>query len=108
MPLYQFVCLKCKNNYESLTGFDSSGKYKDISCPSCNSKRKSQQVTSANVKFANPKDTSKFDNFGYRAGYNLEQAQNLRREAEKASHVGETPYNSIDDVSSGNYFGEVK
>jgi putative FmdB family regulatory protein len=108
MPVYSFVCLKCKNDYETLTSFDSSGKYSDVVCPTCQSKRKKQQVTSANLKFTNPKDTSKFDNFGYRAGYNLEQAQNLRREAESASHMGSMPYSGIDDISSGENFGEVK
>jgi putative FmdB family regulatory protein len=108
MPLYNFLCLKCNSQYETLTSFDVSGKYADVVCPTCNSKRKKQQVTSANLKFTNPKDTSKFDNFGYRAGYNLEQAQNLRREAESASHMGSMPYNSIDDINSGVNFGEVK
>ena len=108
MPLYQFGCLKCKKSYETLTDFDSTGKYNDVNCPSCNSKKKKQQVTFANIKFTNPKDTSKFDNFGYRAGYNLEQAQNLRRKAEEASHMGTVPYNGIDDIQNGEFFGEVE
>ncbi len=108
MPTYVFSCLKCKHSYETLTAFDPSGKYADVTCPECKSKRKVQGVTAANIKFTNPKDTSKFDNFDYRAGYNLEQAQNLRREAEKASHVGSKPYNNIDDISSGENFGEVE
>lgn len=62
----------------------------------------------SNIKFTNPKDTSKFDNFGYRAGYNLEQAQDLRRKAEEASHMGNSPYKNIDDIQSGNFFGEVE
>ncbi len=108
MPSYVFTCLKCKNGYETLTSFDPKGKYDDVSCPHCNSKRKRQEVTAANIKFTNPKDTSKFDNFSYRAGYNMEQAQNLRRDAEKASHMGKTPYSGIDDITSGENFGEVE
>lgn len=108
LPSYVFLCSKCENQYESLTNFDSTGKYKEVSCPSCKSKKKKQQVTFANIKFTNPKDTSKFDNFGYRAGYNLEQAQDLRRKAEEASHMGNAPYNSIDDIQSGEFFGEVE
>lgn len=108
MPTYQFQCLKCKIQYEELTNYDSSGKYRDVKCPACKSKRKTQQVTCAGIKFTNPKDTSKFDNFGYRAGYNLEKAQELRRDAEQASHVGSTPYNQLDDISGGEFFGEVE
>ena len=109
MPTYSFGCLKCKKEYDTLTNFDSSGKYKDVVCPSCGSKKKKQQMTFiSNIHFTNPTDTSKFDNFGYRAGYNLEQAQNLRRKAEEASNVGTKPYNQIDDVHSGNFFGEVE
>lgn len=108
MPVYVFTCTNCNHYYESLESFDPTGKYKQVSCPQCKSKRKKLGVTAAAIKFTNPKDTSKFDNFDYRAGYNLEQAQNLRREAEKESHVGSSPYNSIDDISGGEHFGEVE
>jgi putative FmdB family regulatory protein len=108
MPSYEFLCKKCNKDYEELTNFDSSGKYKGVKCPACGSKNKIQKMTCAGIKFTNPRDTSKFDNFGYRAGYNLEQAQELRRNAEAASHVGARPYSGIDDVSSGKNFGEVE
>jgi len=108
MPSYVFTCLNCKKVYEDLQPFDPTGKYKDVRCPSCKSKKKKQGVTSANLKFTNPTDTSKFDNFEYRAGYNLEKAQNERRAAEQASHVGSEPYMGLDDISSGNHFGEVE
>lgn len=108
MPTYQFQCLKCKKQYEDLTSFDPTGKYKEVKCPSCKSSRKKQQMTCAEISFTNPKDTSKFDNFGYRAGYNMEQAKELRRKAESSSHVGATPYKDVDDISSGNFFGEVE
>jgi hypothetical protein len=48
------------------------------------------------------------DNFEYRAGYNMDKAQGERRHAEAASHMGQTPYNSIDDITSGKNFGEVQ
>lgn len=108
MPTYEFTCLKCKKTYTELLSFDSSGKYAGVSCPHCKSKRKKQGVTSAALKFTNPKDTSKFDNFSYRAGYNLEKAQDERRAAEAASHMGTEPYLAHDDISSGDYFGEVE
>ena len=108
MPTYNFACKNCDKNYEALASFDPKGRYASVSCPHCNSKKKKKLINDANIKFAQPKDTSKFDNFNYRAGYNLEQAQDLRRKAESTSHMGTTPYNPIDDISSGNHFGEVK
>ena len=108
MPTYEFLCKKCKKTYDEFTTFDSTGKYADVRCPHCKSKSKKQNITAAACKFANPQDTSKFDNFSYRAGYNLDKAQNERRAAEAASHMGEQPYMNHDDISSGEYFGEVE
>lgn len=108
MPTYNFECKNCNKIYESLACFDETGKYASVSCPSCNSKKKKKLLNDANIKFAQPKDTSKFDNFNYRAGYNLEQAQNLRRDAQSASHMGTDPYMPIDDITNGRHFGEVK
>lgn len=108
MPTYEFLCGKCNKTYSSLESFDPTGKYKDVRCTHCDSKKKKMKPTAANIKFGNPKDTSKFDNFSYRAGYNLEMAQNERRAAEDQSHMGSAPYNSIDDVSGGDFFGEVE
>ena len=108
LPTYEFCCKKCNHVYESIAKFDETGKYQDVTCPSCNSKSKKKLINSANIKFAQPKDTSKFDNFSYRAGYNLEQATDLRRKAEEASHMGTDPYMPIDDITKGKYFGEVQ
>ena len=108
MPTYNFECKNCNKIYETLASFDATGKYAGVSCPHCNSKKKKKLLNDANIKFAQPKDTSKFDNFNYRAGYNLEQAQNLRRDAQTASHMGTDPYMPIDDINKGRHFGEVK
>lgn len=108
MPNYEFVCGSCKKTYSSLEPFDPTGKYKDVRCTHCNSKKKKMKPTAGNIKFTNPQDTSKFDNFSYRAGYNLEKAQNERRAAEDQSHMGSAPYNGIDDISGGDFFGEVE
>jgi len=110
VPTYNFVCKKCKKDYSDLQPFDPKGKYPDVRCPHCNSKQKKMLPTSANLKFSNPQDTSRWDNFSYRAGYNLESAQNLRRDAAEVSHMGADPYNAagIDDISRGDLFGEVK
>ncbi len=65
--------------------------------------------TAAQIKFSTPQDTSKWDNFSYRAGYNLDSAQDLRKQAEVASHMGREPYaDGIDDVNRGDLFGKVK
>lgn len=62
------------------------------------------------IIFRDPRGTSKFEDFSYRAGYFMEKAQNERREAESQSHMGGTSqiYNNIDDISSGDLFGEVE
>jgi DNA-directed RNA polymerase subunit RPC12/RpoP len=110
VPTYTFYCKACFKEYSDLQPFDPTGKYKKVKCPNCNSKKKSQTPTVPKIKFTNPKDTSKFDNFSYRAGYNLEKAQDLRRAAESESHMGSDPYHAagVDDISSGNHFGEVE
>lgn len=58
-----------------------------------------------NLVFTNPKDTSKWDNFGYRAGFNMEKAKKERRDAEAFSK-GEGPYQQIDDTNLKGVFGE--
>ncbi len=94
MPTYRFSCLKCDESYEELTNYDDTGKYKLVKCPKCKS-RKKERVFDYNVAvtFGNPKESSKWDNFGYRAGHNMEKAKSERREAEKYSHMGANPYN---------------
>ena len=111
MPTYVFECLnkKCKCIYEDLVSYDPKGKYLGLKCPYCKSCRKRQLPTGCgSVIFTNPRGTSKADNFSYVAGYNMEQAKGERRKAEQDSHMGATPYSSIDDISGGKYFGEVK
>ena len=109
MPTYKFLCKGCEKEYTDLLPFDPKGKYKNAACPHCNSKKKKMMPTMAQVKFTNPQDTSKFDNFSYRAGYNLEAAQDLRSAAAAESHMGTDPYkDGIDDINRGDLFGEVQ
>ena len=42
-----------------------------------------------------PKESDKWENFSYRAGYLKEQAQGERRAAEGKSHMGPNPYPSM-------------
>lgn len=94
MALYQFECKKCKSEYDAFAPYDETGKYKGVSCPNCKSKSK--------VKLINvPKPLgtrSRMNNFGYRAGKNMEKAKGERRTAEALSHMGSTPYHAIDDT----------
>jgi DNA-directed RNA polymerase subunit RPC12/RpoP len=109
MPTYVFQCGKCKKNFTDICSFDPTGKYKGTTCTHCNSKKKKMMPTAAQIKFSTPQDTSKWDNFSYRAGYNLDSAQDLRKQAEAASHMGREPYaDGIDDVNRGDLFGKVK
>ena len=95
MPIYQFECLKCSARYEELTSYDESDKYKDVKCPQCKSKKKKRTFDyNVSLTFGNPKESSKWDNFSYRAGHNMEKAKTERREAEGKSHMGKNPYNS--------------
>lgn len=108
MPFYEFECNKCNEKYEELCSYDKTEKYKGVKCPKCGSENKNKLISVVVVTFANPTNTSKFDSFGYRAGYNMEKAKNERRNAEKASADGIHPYSKIDDISSGKNFNKVK
>ena len=95
MQMYTFECLKCEHRYEELCCVNDDGKYKGVKCPQCKSKRKRRTFDYDVVPtFSNPKESSKWDNFEYRAGFNMEGAKACRREAEAKSHMGANPYNS--------------
>lgn len=96
MPVYQFWCKKCSLPFEHLCKFDDISKTK---CPKCKSKRVQKQVSCPTVKFSNPKESSKWDSFDYRAGYLLDKAKAERRTAEEQSHMGQQPYSDINDIS---------
>ena len=113
MPLYDFCCVKCKREYDEIAPFDETGKYPSVVCPHCGSKKKKRLIGAPSFKFANPIGTDRWvsDDTGhdYRHNWNMENRVKPQRElAEKASHMGASPYNSIDDISSGKYFGEIK
>ena len=115
MPFYDFVCKKCKKQYEELCSYDETEKYKDVACPYCKSKKKEKVITVGNFKFSNPIGTGKWisesTGHDYRHKWNVERKGGIRDQrkfAEENSHMGKTPYNKIDDISSGKNFGEVK
>ena len=108
MPLYEFQCLDCEKVYQELTKWDETEEYPNTFCPQCNSNKKEKLISVSNFQFSNPTNTSKFDSFSYRAGFNMDKAKAERRHAEEFSHVGDAPYRSIDDITSGENFGEIK
>lgn len=93
IPVYNFKCLKCACSYTELTSWDETEKYKGVKCPNCKSKKKKRTFDyDISCAFTNPKESSKWDNFSYRAGYNMETAQSDRRKAASKSHMGTNPY----------------
>lgn len=106
MPVYPMRCENCKNVWDELCRFDDRD---SIQCPLCNGTKKTFLATMPRaVVFTNPRGTSREDNFDYVAQWNLDNAKDIRRQAEKASKGDVKPYSQIDDISSGEYFGEVK
>jgi hypothetical protein len=73
-----------------------------VKCAKCKKKADSK-FGAPNLIFANPKDTSKWDNFSYRAGFNMEKAKGERRAAE-AEAKGEIPYQEINDFNTKGVF----
>ena len=96
-------CFTCKNKKCNLDYFEILCKYEEIEqtiCPSCGSKKIEKLLTTPNFMFAQPQTTSKFDNFSYRAGFNMEKAKEERRRAEAAGQ-NSSPYSQIDDIHQG-------
>ena len=112
MPIYSFSCKKCEQYYEELTAYDKTGKYKSVKCPECGSKSKIKLVDNCSWAFGNPVGSDRWNSesqgHDYRFRHNLPKVIDQRKKAEEISHVGKTPYRSIDDVNSGKHFGEVK
>lgn len=107
---YDFECKKCGKIYEEIVQkYDESGKYPDVKCPSCGSVSKIKLITGCRYQFVNPVGTDRWNNsHDYRFKHMQPKVRKEREEAMKQSHMGNNPYNEIDDVSSGKYFGDVK
>jgi putative FmdB family regulatory protein len=88
MPIYEFECLDCKKKYEVLCGYDY--KQNSIKCEACGSKKKTKLVSNCSVTFASPGESSKWESFSYRAGYNMDKAKKERTIAERNSRMGGT------------------
>ena len=106
MPIYEFECKKCKKKFDDLCSFENIG---IVICPTCGAKKPTKLVSAPRaIIFKQPKGTSYEDKFDYVAQWNMDNAKELRRKAEAESHMGTTPYNNIDDIASGQFFGEVE
>ena len=112
MPNYDFECKKCKETYNEIVPYDETGKYKGVKCPHCGSKSKIKLISNVNFNFSNPVGTDRWcsesQGHDYRFHHNLPNVKKEVENAKKKSHVGANPYNHIDDVSTGKYFGKVK
>lgn len=87
MPLYRFECVNCNKEYEALCGM---GKEKSVECEFCGSKKKNKLITNCAITFAVPGESSKWESFSYRAGYNMDKAKKERMIAERNSKMGGT------------------
>jgi putative FmdB family regulatory protein len=105
MPTYNFQCKKCKHYFEEICSFSDCDKgFPDVRCEKCNSKQLKKNILDGNVPgamFSDPRGTSKWDNFEYRAGFNMEKAKKERQAAEEKVG-GRNPYRNIDDTNRGN------
>lgn len=99
MPRYEFECNECKKVYDDFTKYDETDVYPDTSCPHCGSDKKLKLLSqTAPLPNKNSHD--------YRFHVKHNDAQDQRRAAEAAQ--GKAPYNPIDDIGGGQYFGEVE
>ena len=100
MPTIEFRCKKCKAEYDTLTSFDKTGKYKNVACPNCKSKSKEKLISVPTFAFAQPEGTDVWnsDSSGhdYRFKYNVPKVKQERAMAEALSHMGTDPYGGTD------------
>lgn len=112
MAVYEFICNDCQNRWNEMMPMSQFGKYEKIKCPKCESFNKDKVVSlCAPPVFSNPVGTQKFNDHDYRYHWNHDRpggVRDQRKAAEAASHVGADPYTPIDDITSGEHFGEVK
>jgi putative FmdB family regulatory protein len=96
MPNYDFLCGKCQSKYDDLVPYDETGKYKNVKCPDCGSKKKTLMPSVCAFQFAQPEGTDRWNNtssgHGYRFHHNLPKVIEERKQAEIMSHMGATPY----------------
>lgn len=103
MPFFEFVCKKCKTQYDELCEYDETGKWAKVKCPECGSKKKEKLLSIANFQFAQPEGTDRWNSdskgHDYRFKHNIPKVKQERAMAEAMSHMG-NPYmdNSASDI----------
>ena len=100
MPIYAFKCEDCGTEFEEMRLFKNYAAPATCSCGGCGDPLFSMP---SSIIFTDPRDTSKWDNFGYRAGFNMEKAKQERRDAEQASRQP-NPYQEIQDCNLRDVF----
>ena len=113
MPSYDFQCKKCDKVWEELMSMKDFDNIKKLKCPACGSKKKDRLLGASSIMFAYPRESSKWNNFDYRAGKTMEEAQDCRRNAQEKSHMGANPYENYEaqvaaDINNDANWGEVK
>lgn len=109
MPIFDFEC-ECGELYEELVA-GLAEEYPSVICPKCGSDKKIKLMSACSVSFVQPEGTRRWIGSGghdYRFHHNLPKVIEERKQAELASHMGQTPYRNIDDIHHGKHFGEVR
>lgn len=106
MPIYCFQCTNknCGIKYEVLTPYDASKKYRSVKCPYC--QKSGKKVLLGNFSLGINSNLMR-ENHDYRFHHNLPKVLKERENAERAAK-NPSPYNKIDDIQKGKYFGEVE
>ncbi len=91
MPIYCFRCEKCGKEFEELRRMKNQA---DPAACSCGGGGLSVITSPPTAIFTDPRGTSKWDNFEYRAGFNMEKAKKERRDAEMINRQG-NPYEEM-------------
>jgi putative FmdB family regulatory protein len=102
MPFYEFQCQKCNHKYDELCSYDETGKYPDVKCPECGSKKKDKLISNCSFQFAQPEGTDRWnsDSTGhdYRFKHNFPKVMKEREKAQQASHMGANPYGDTSEA----------
>ena len=103
MPLYLFCCDACESSWEELLSMKADKS--QVVCSKCQ-KSARQLFGMPHAVFSDPKNSSKWEDFSYRAGFLMDKAKDERRAAEAASGKGakggkkfKSPYRNIDDFN---------
>lgn len=96
MPIYEFHCENCQNNFEDLVAINKIDTCPDTECPKCHSKKWEKLISCPSFNFSNPEGTDRWNNSStghdYRFKHNIPKVKKERKNAEQNSHMGSDPY----------------